>query len=149
MHAPSPWTKGSQPARQSTASMQEMKSIRQDLQGAVHVSSDACMQVIETVLQYGGAVMRFAGDSIICCFSPTADEATAQDRGLAAATLRCVRCTADLAANLSAPLDSDMLLGSGLHRRLAWMVLLSNNLSPDLRALHVLGNIQLPGCPML
>ena len=63
-----------------------------------------CLQVIETVVRYGGAVMRFAGDSIICCFSPTAEEARAQDQGLAAATLRCVRCTADLAANLSAPL---------------------------------------------
>ena len=67
-------------------------------------TTPAHAQVIETVVQYGGGVMRFAGDSIICCFSPTVEEARAQDQGLAAATLRCVRCTADLAANLSEPL---------------------------------------------
>ena len=59
-------------------------------------------QVIDTVLAHDGNVMRFAGDAIICCFCPSTEEAAGPDGGLLAATLRCMRCTSALAANLSA-----------------------------------------------
>ena len=47
-------------------------------------------------------MMRFAGDSVICAFLPTPDEAEAEDKGLAAATLRSVRCAAVLVDDLGA-----------------------------------------------
>lgn len=49
---------------------------------------------------HGGDVMRFAGDSMICAFLPTPEEAASQDRGLAAATLRSVQCAWNLAESL-------------------------------------------------
>ncbi len=52
------------------------------------------------VYSHGGDVMRFAGDSVICAFLPTADEVESGDRGLAAATQRAVRCAAVLANDL-------------------------------------------------
>ena len=48
------------------------------------------------VLAYGGDVMKFAGDSVIVAFYATIDEATAPDQGLRSATMRCVRCAAEL-----------------------------------------------------
>lgn len=54
------------------------------------------------VYSHGGDVMRFAGDSVICAFLPTPDEAAAEDKGLAAAALRSVRCAAVLADDLGA-----------------------------------------------
>ena len=56
------------------------------------------------VYSHGGDVMRFAGDSVICAFLPSAEEAAAGDGGLAAATLRSVRCAATLAQDLGAAL---------------------------------------------
>ena len=47
--------------------------------------------------------MRFAGDSAICAFLATAEEAEYKDKGLAAATQRAVRCAAVLANDLGAP----------------------------------------------
>lgn len=54
------------------------------------------------VYSHGGDVMRFAGDSVICAFLPSEAEATSEDKGLAAATLRSVRCAAVLAQDLGA-----------------------------------------------
>ena len=54
------------------------------------------------VYSHGGDVMRFAGDSVICAFLPMPEEAEAEDKGLAAATLRSVRCAAVLAEDLGA-----------------------------------------------
>jgi hypothetical protein len=54
------------------------------------------------VYSYGGDVMRFAGDSVICAFLPTPEEAKRGDKGLAATTLRSVRCAAVLADDLGA-----------------------------------------------
>jgi hypothetical protein len=54
------------------------------------------------VYSHGGDVMRFAGDSVICAFLPMPEEAEAEDKGLAAATLRRVRCAAVLADDLGA-----------------------------------------------
>ena len=60
------------------------------------------------VYSHGGDVMRFAGDSVICAFLPSAEEAAAGDGGLAAATLRSVRCAATLAQDLgAAPICND------------------------------------------
>lgn len=41
---------------------------------------------VTQVYSHGGDVMRFAGDSVICAFLPTAEEAERGDGGLAAAT---------------------------------------------------------------
>ena len=54
------------------------------------------------VYSHGGDVMRFAGDSVICAFLPTAEEADSEDKGLATATQRAVRCAAVLANDLGA-----------------------------------------------
>lgn len=62
------------------------------------------------VYSHGGDVMRFAGDSVICAFLPSAEEAAAGDGGLAAATLRSVRCAAILAQDLGAILTGKNLL---------------------------------------
>ena len=60
------------------------------------------------VYSHGGDVMRFAGDSVIWAFLPSAEEAAAGDGGLAAATLRSVRCAATLAQDLgAAPICND------------------------------------------
>ena len=55
------------------------------------------------VYSHGGDVMRFAGDSAICAFLATAEEAGGEDKGLAAATQRAVTCAAVLANDLGAP----------------------------------------------
>ena len=47
---------------------------------------------------YGGDVMKFAGDSMIVAFYASPDEATAPDQGLRSATMRGVRCAAELSA---------------------------------------------------
>ena len=53
---------------------------------------------MDIVLAYGGDVMKFAGDSVIVAFYATAGEAMAPDQGLRSATMRCVRCAAELSA---------------------------------------------------
>ena len=42
--------------------------------------------------------MKFAGDAIIVAFGATTSEATAPDQGLRSATVRSVRCAAELSA---------------------------------------------------
>ena len=59
-------------------------------------------KVIDMVLHHGGDVMRFAGDSIICCFSATADESLLPDKGLEKATLRSLQCAMALICELGA-----------------------------------------------
>ncbi len=54
------------------------------------------VEVMDVVLAYGGDVMKFAGDSVIVAFYATAGEATAPDQGQRSATMRCVRCAAEL-----------------------------------------------------
>lgn len=63
-------------------------------------------QVIHLVLSHGGDVMRFAGDSMICCFSPSADESLLPDSGLEQATLRCLQLATALTRDLGKPLPS-------------------------------------------
>jgi len=53
---------------------------------------------MDIVLAYGGDVMKFAGDAIIVAFYATAGEASAPDEGLRSATMRSVRCAAELSA---------------------------------------------------
>lgn len=57
------------------------------------------MQVMEIIHAYDGDVMKFAGDSVIVAFYPTAAEREEGDAGLQAATVRCARCSASLIAN--------------------------------------------------
>lgn len=57
-------------------------------------------QIIEVVLHHGGDVMRFAGDSIICCFIATSEEGVAPERRLQQATLRCLQCASALVKDL-------------------------------------------------
>ena len=57
-------------------------------------------QVIDLVLQHGGDVMRFAGDSMICCFSASEEESLSPDEGLKKATLRSARCAMALVREL-------------------------------------------------
>jgi class 3 adenylate cyclase len=60
-------------------------------------------QVIDMILAYDGDVVKFAGDSMIIAFYPTALEAAAAASDqLRAATLRCVRCASDLSNTLGA-----------------------------------------------
>ncbi len=42
--------------------------------------------------------MKFAGDAIIVAFYATVGEASAPDQGLRSATMRSVRCAAELSA---------------------------------------------------
>ena len=57
-------------------------------------------QMIELVRGHGGDVMRFAGDSMICCFSALPAELDLPDGGLEQATLRCLQCATALVQDL-------------------------------------------------
>lgn len=57
-------------------------------------------QVIDLVLCHGGDVMQFAGDSMICCFTPTTAEQGMPGGGLKQATIRCLQCATALTRNL-------------------------------------------------
>ena len=57
------------------------------------------MQVMEIIQAYDGDVMKFAGDSVIVAFYPTAAEREERDAGLKRATMRCARCSASLIEN--------------------------------------------------
>ena len=57
-------------------------------------------QMIELVRRHGGDVMRFAGDSMICCFTALDAEKLLPDAGLELATLRCLQCASALVQDL-------------------------------------------------
>jgi class 3 adenylate cyclase len=57
-------------------------------------------RVINMILAFDGDVVKFAGDSMIVVFSPTAGEQQAPDLGLHAATERGLRCAHVLATRL-------------------------------------------------
>ena len=57
-------------------------------------------QMIDLVLAHGGDVMRFAGDSMICCFAALPVESSLPDGGLEQATLRCLQCATALMRDL-------------------------------------------------
>eukprot|EP00887_Chlorella_sp_A99_P006306 scaffold3.g6306.t1 len=60
-------------------------------------------QVIDLLLLYGGDVVKFAGDSMIVAFLPSAEEAEGhEDGGLQPATLRALTCAAELGARFGA-----------------------------------------------
>lgn len=65
-------------------------------------------KVIDMVLHYGGDVMRFAGDSIICCFNAIGDEKELPDLGLEKATLRSLQCAASLIRELGSQMSSPL-----------------------------------------
>ena len=60
---------------------------------------------MDVILAYDGDVIKFAGDSLIVAFYPSASEQQGSDAGLLVATMRAVRCGADLAASFGASLN--------------------------------------------
>eukprot|EP00232_Nephroselmis_pyriformis_P024457 CAMPEP_0182858030 /NCGR_PEP_ID=MMETSP0034_2-20130328/3417_1 /TAXON_ID=156128 /ORGANISM="Nephroselmis pyriformis, Strain CCMP717" /LENGTH=915 /DNA_ID=CAMNT_0024989369 /DNA_START=433 /DNA_END=3177 /DNA_ORIENTATION=+ len=57
-------------------------------------------QVMTLVEEYGGDVMKFAGDSMICAFFVDAEERQHPDGGLRACTLRATQCADRLVGDL-------------------------------------------------
>ena len=58
------------------------------------------LQVMTLVEEYGGDVMKFAGDSMICAFFVDAEERQHPDGGLRACTLRATQCADRLVGDL-------------------------------------------------
>lgn len=59
------------------------------------------LQVIDLIHEHHGDVIKFAGDSMIVAFCPTAKEAATPDGGIAACASRCARCGLQLVSRLS------------------------------------------------